>query len=136
MKNQKETLIQIFIILTITLTGFNLITSAADIYTRSKNAPYIFYGESFIPLRATLQNESRIGYVTDQDITSIAPLQRFLQIQYALAPTILDTKNLNQHYILLNCSDEKISIEIIKKFHLKPLKRNSFGVILAENTGH
>ncbi|MBF0478981.1 MAG: hypothetical protein HQL26_05825 [Candidatus Omnitrophica bacterium] len=137
MKNPKETLIKIFIAAVIIVTCINAITLAADTRRRLRqNSPFAFYGEAFFPLRDILKGESRIGYITDQDFKDAGPMLRYLQIQYALAPIIVDTKNFNQHFILLNCADQKIALSILQKFNLKPLKRNSFGVILAENLNH
>ena len=89
-------------------------------------------GFQFDGLKEFVGDTPVMGYFTDLDIEDQKNLKLFSEAQFLLAPTILDLNNLTHRYTFFVCSNEKIAWLLIKKLNLMPLRRNRFGMILAE----
>ncbi len=75
-----------------------------------------------------------VSYVTDKNLKDIKPLKQFSQAQYILAPTILDPENLTHPFVIVDCSTEEAASRKIKQLNLRPIKKNAFGIIIAQHT--
>jgi hypothetical protein len=94
--------------------------------------PITFSGIKFSGLGETLKNEERVGYITDLDIKETPNLVEFQQAQFMLAPAILELNTTSSRYFIVNCSSDAAAIQKLMELRAQPLKRNQFGVILAQ----
>ena len=99
---------------------------------REDSRMFYFIGMRFSGLQGILKNVDYIGYYTDKDPADKITAAQFSQAQYILAPVILDLDNTSHRFILFNCSIEKKAFEIIEKIGAVPLKKNQYGIVLAE----
>jgi hypothetical protein len=120
----------IFLFLCLILIFFN---TCQLIQTLAPNRPIAFSGMKFAGLNDVLKNETQIGYVTDLDANDSQNLAEFEQAQYMLAPAILEWNNTATRLLIVNCSSDATAIEKLIKLGAQPLKRNQFGIILAQN---
>ncbi len=95
--------------------------------------PITFSGIKFSGLNEILKNEARVGYITDLDINETPNLVEFQQAQFMLAPTILELNKTTSRFFIVNCSNDAAAIQKLMELRAQPLKRNQFGVILAQN---
>lgn len=118
--------------LIVAFNSYELWVDTFKVAKQRKEIPFFFSGFKFLGLEEIFHHTAYVGYYTDKDLPhdKLAAAE-FGQAQYILAPTILDLNNLNHEFILFNCSSEKIAFEKIKEIKALPMKRNSFGVILA-----
>jgi len=100
---------------------------------RQKQA-YPFVGLQFSRIKDIVHPfPSRIGYMTDKNLSDNIPGMVFSQAQYVLAPAVLDLNGVHHKYILLDYSDKKLLAKIAERHHLVPLKQTHWGIILAIN---
>lgn len=99
--------------------------------TLGPQRPIGFSGIKFSGLSEVLNKETRIGYVSGQNIRETGPLAEYEQAQYMLAPVILDVERPAHKFVIINCSNDESALAILKKLNARPLLRNQFGVILA-----
>lgn len=91
-----------------------------------------FAGIKFSGLDDILKGAQYVGYYTDKDQSDKKNSAQFSQAQYILAPAILDFNNLNHEFILFDCTTEKKAFSKIREMRAMPLRKNRFGIILAE----
>ena len=126
----------LFLILVLTVIGLNTFELKKDLYkirATRQIVPYIFYGLKFSGLAEILSQETHVGYLTDRNMDDTAAAMQFSQGQYLLAPIIFDFQNANHRYVVIDCSTDEASQDIIHKNNLRPLKKNHFGIYLTEN---
>jgi hypothetical protein len=95
-------------------------------------APSLFDGRKFTNLKPFLKEEQYVSYITDKNLEHPKNSKQFAQAQYTLSPIILDEKNLNHKYAIVDCSTDKISQAVIKQLKAVPLKKNNFGIYLTQ----
>ena len=95
--------------------------------------PIVFAGIKFAGLGEVLKNEPRVGYITDLNLEEDGNLAEYSQAQYMLAPVILEINNAKTRFLIVNSSSDAAAFEQLQSLGLQPLKRNQFGVILAQN---
>jgi len=128
-----------FIGIAFILIGLNTISLFQKITRMSqirKKIPYIFVGYKFSGLNDLLKDKTYISYYTDKDLNERTHALQFAQAQYVLTPTILDRTLLNHEYILFDCSNEETAFEKIKELGVIPIRKNQFGIILAQNPNY
>lgn len=121
------------ILIVVTLNLSELIPDTLTIEQRKKYIPFYFQGFKFSGLEEILNGIEHVGYYTDQDISLNYHLAEFAQAQYILAPVILDLNNTQHEFILFNCSSEGKAFAKIKDIGAIPLKKNKFGILLAQH---
>lgn len=128
----------LFIIIAFFMIAFNSIELGLDtfkIMKQRKAIPFFFSGFKFLGLEDIFRHTAYVGYYTDKDIAhDKQAAAEFGQAQYILAPTILSLNHLSHEFILFNCSSEQVAFAKIKEIKAIPLKKNSFGVVLARRT--
>lgn len=97
-----------------------------------REIPYIFWGRQFEGLDGIVKDLAYLGYLTDKDLDEQLPAMQFSQAQYTLAPVILDLNNPRRPLVLIDASSETAALDLIREHGLRPLKRNRFGIMLAE----
>lgn len=97
-----------------------------------QKVPYFFLGNKFLGLNDFFKGIQTIGYYTDKSLNDNQAAAQFAQAQYILTPLVLDLNNLGHEYTLFDCSTPEIALKKIKDSNLIPLKRNSYGIILAK----
>jgi len=97
--------------------------------------PIAFGGLAYAGLHDILRNETHIGYITDLSMDDDRNLAEFEQAQYMLAPAILEWNKSNTRFLIVNCSNDAAAFQKLKDLGAAPLKRNQFGIILAQNPG-
>lgn len=93
--------------------------------------PHKNIGSEFEGLKPDLKNYTSISYYSDNLTNNDKSKELLAQAQYALAPTILDDKNLDHELLLLVCSNPAIALQKAKELGYTPLKANNKGMILA-----
>jgi hypothetical protein len=94
------------------------------------------FDEELRPLAALLPSRGEVGYVTDQPIQSPGgewqgPKQRFLQVQYALAPVVLRYDDDRTPMVVVNATGEKSLDELMARHRLILIARVSSGLAVA-----
>ena len=115
--------------------GINLIQLTADIQgIKNKKAKLVlnFLGIQFAGLEEVLKDVEHIGYYTDKNMENTRNAAQFAQAQYTLAPIIVDLNNTDHEFILFDCTDEPRALRKIKEINAVPLKKNQYGIILAQ----
>jgi hypothetical protein len=112
------------------LIGFN---ACQLIVKLVPDRPIAFAGIKFAGLNEILQHETHIGYITDLNIDEDKNLAEFEQAQYMLAPAILELNNAKTRFLIVNCSNDEAAFQKLKEIGAQPLKRNPYGIILAQN---
>ena len=123
-----KTLRTIFLFLCTALIAWNVYQLTM---TLTPNRPVGFAGIKFSGLENVLKQETRIGYITDQNLNEPAPLAEYEQAQYVLAPAILEINNTTARFLIVNCSSDAAALRMLKDIGARPLTHNNFGVILA-----
>lgn len=90
-----------------------------------------FVGDRFAGLSAIIGKPRAVGYYTDKSLDITRQAMQFAQAQYILAPTILELNNLENEFIIFDCSSPRKAIEKIREIGAVPLKVNPYGTILA-----
>jgi len=98
-----------------------------------KIIPYQFSGYKFSGLDDILNGVEHMGYYTDKNLEDEKNAKQFSQAQFILAPTILELNNLEHKYILFDCSHEEIAWDKIRQIRATPIRKNQFGIILAQS---
>jgi hypothetical protein len=129
----KKSLQIIFLVLCSILIAFN---AYQLIRTLAPERPITFSGLKFAGLNEVLHNETRLGYITDMNMDDTGHLAEYEQAQYMLAPAILELNKTNTRFLIVNCSSDAAAYQKLKALGAQPLKRNQFGVILAQNSGY
>jgi len=88
---------------------------------------YKFYG-----LREFIEDVEYIGFYTDRSMDDNETAKLLSQAQYIVAPSILIFNNTDFEYILLVCADEKNAWIKMKEIKATPIRRNKYGIILAQ----
>jgi len=117
------------------ITVFNtvdLIKVTSRAYQRRKLIPLSFAGNKFTGLDEFFADVQYVGYYTDKNLDDSEAAAEFAQAQYVLTPVVLDLDFQKHRYILFSCSAESVAMAKITEIGAEPLKRNQFGVILAE----
>jgi len=119
------------LLITVIILNYSPMMEAHDkIRKYKKLVPTQNVGYKFDKLRSFIPQDTKyVGYFTGKELTGKKDVKYFSQAQYLLAPAILEHDNLEHEYTLFVC-DERITLEIIKRLNLEPLRRNSFGMIL------
>ena len=89
-------------------------------------------GFEFGGLDELMKDEEYIGYVSDKNVNDKNGSKEYAQLQYLLAPTIVELDATHYKYTILYCNNEKICFDIAKKVGAKPLRRNQYGVIVTQ----
>ena len=118
--------------LIIIFNSFDLWTETLKIRTQRKQIPFYFSGFKFLGLEGIFRNVAYVGYYTDKDFSDKQNAAQFAEAQYILAPTILDLNNADHEFILFDCTTDAIALKMIKEIGAIPLKKNSYGIILAK----
>ena len=92
------------------------------------------YEKRFGELKAVLQNQSIVGYVSDYEAKSDDDGNAFGMTQYVLAPIILVRGN-KPNFIISNFSSAKPDRKAYEKENLSLIKDFGNGVMLFERTG-
>jgi len=111
---------------------FNFNHSLRTSHLKRKLNPYLFYGFIFSGLENVLKDVERVGYYTDRDTALDETAARFAQAQYILAPLIVDLNFADHEFILFDCTSEKTAMTFIESIGAIPIKKNKFGIILAQ----
>ena len=115
----------------------NALILAADIFSvqkrREDSRIFYFAGMRFSGLKDFLKGADYIGYYTDKNLSKSEYAAQFSQAQYILAPVILDLNNTSHRFILFDCTTEKKAFEKIKEIGAVAVKKNPYGIVLAEN---
>ncbi len=120
------------LVMAIAVNSFNFFEALQRMRQKRKTSPFIFYGIIFSGLENIFKNVKYVGYFTDKDQNRDETAAEFAQVQYALAPAILDLNYQKHKFILFDCTNEDIAMAKIKELGAVPLKRNKFGIILAK----
>lgn len=119
------------LLIVIAVNSFNFFETLNRAQQKRKIIPFVFYGIIFSGLENVFQDVKYVGYFTDRDQANDESAAEFAQVQYAIAPAILDLNYQKHQFILFDCTDEAIAMAKIKEMGAIPLKRNKFGIILA-----
>ncbi len=128
---------RIFILIALGMMFYNGIDLASTIHIhqeKRKHLPFYFSGYRFLGIESFFKGIKYAGYYTDRDLNEEEISAQYAQAQYILAPTILDLDYSQYKYILFDCTSESAAIAKIKKMAAIPLKKNQFGIILAQQT--
>lgn len=126
----------IFLVLAGGCLLFNLYTLAKDTVNMVKirqRLPPTFLGDRFRGIETFVGKAPYIGYYTDKSLDDNLSARQFAQAQLVLAPTILDLNNTNHEFIIFDCTSPQVAMAKIQDLGAKPLKANSYGIILARN---
>jgi len=126
----------IYLILLVIIILFNSLKLCSENAERAqirRQRPYQFLGLKFSGLNETLKGQTHVGYYTDKDLDDRVHAMQFSQAQYLLAPVVLDLNNLKYEYIFFDCINELTALNIIKENGFIAIKKNAFGIILAQN---
>ncbi len=121
--------------LLIGLLFFNMVSlgkAVTQTKHRRQSKPYIFYGIAYAGLNKFLNGVEAIGYYTDRDLDENSHAAAFAQAQYMLAPIMVDLDYAKYEFIIFDCSSEEKAMAKINELGAIPLKKNKFGVILAQ----
>ena len=118
------------------LSLINVFILAKDIFStqkrRENSQMFYFTGVRFSGLKDFLKDAGYVGYYTDKNLSKNEYAAQFSQAQYVLAPIILDLNNTAHRFILFDCTTEKKAFEKIEEIGAIPLKKNQYGIVLAE----
>jgi len=94
------------------------------------------FNEELRALATLLPARGEVGYVTDEPIQSPGgewqgPKQRFLQLQYAVAPVVLRYDEDRAPLVLVNATSEKSLKELVARHGLVVVARVSSGLAVA-----
>src|SRR5947207_3377716 len=94
------------------------------------------FNEELRPLATLLPARGEVGYVTDEAIQSPGgewqgPKQRFLQVQYAVAPVVLRYDEDRAPLVLVNATSEKSLNELVARRGLIVIARVTSGLAVA-----
>ncbi len=89
-------------------------------------------GAHFQDIKPLLQGVEYVGYYTNRNLSIPKNNKRYSQAQFVLAPTILDTNNLNHSFVILDCTDKSIVEKKLRQLQAIPIKINQYGIIVAE----
>jgi len=94
------------------------------------------FNEELRPLATLLPARGEVGYVTDEAIQSPGgewqgPKQRFLQVQYAVAPVVLRYDEDRAPLVLVNATSEKSLNELVARRGLIVVARVTSGLAVA-----
>ena len=124
-------LLGVLVVLTINAT--ELLVEVTSIEERKTYIPFYFQGFKFSGLDDVFEGVTYAGYYTDKDLNVTRHLAQFAQAQYIVAPVILDLNLTNREFILFDCIKEETAFAKIKEIGAVALRKNKFGIILAQN---
>jgi hypothetical protein len=94
--------------------------------------PFQEPGYQFKSFEKYLSGVHEIGFLTDKTMSPEDNDGIFLQAQYALAPTILDLDNTDQHIFLIDCRNFITAFDIMQHLKAGPIYVNEYTKVLAE----
>jgi hypothetical protein len=112
---------------------FNVSGIGETLYARAKTKAHFDHDmgiqfADFIPL---LKGETKIGYITNKDLSSESNDGQFLQAQYALAPIVLDLNGKSNKFNIIDCTDQRSIMYALQQTNSIPVKLNQYGKILS-----
>lgn len=125
----------IFFICLILASVFNLYQSYAQAIAQLRDrttVPLHSLGYQFMGLESVFKGIRTVGYYTDKDLTNPLAIAQFEQAQYMLVPTVLDLNHTQYHWVIFDCTNPRVALEVIHRLGFTPLKINH-GIILAFN---
>ncbi len=122
------------VIASIIFNAFYLFKETAALSKSRKENPFFFSGSKFEGLGEILKSTGHVGYYTDKDFSNNQHVSQFAQAQYVLAPIVLDLNSTQRRFVLFDCTSEEIAFAKIKEIGYLPLKKNQYGIILAEKS--
>ncbi len=120
-------------ILIVTCINFlDLTRQTKNILKLKKYIPYQFEGYKFSGLQTIFKDIEIVSYMTDKDIKNDKHAKQFAQAQFMVVPTILELNNPEHKYLLFDYEKEENAFKKIKELNAIALKKNKFGIILAQ----
>lgn len=124
-------LFAVIVLIALLCGSFELFKEIETTRQARKKMPFVFQGFLFSGLDKFLPDVHHVGYYTDKDLDNSGDAARFAQAQYILAPIVLDLDYQKHDWIIFDCTTEQKAFEMMKLLGVTPVKRNQFGVILA-----
>ena len=117
---------------TLFLNTIGLYNEAQRIKNLKKHVKHQMIGQKFRGLEEVLKNEKFIGYYTDRPETDDEHEKLIAQVQYVLAPTIVDINNFKHDYILFVCSNDYLALQKMREIGAEPMLFKEPGMILGK----
>jgi hypothetical protein len=111
--------------------NFKALQKGIQRFKRGEPDQITIYEKRFLALKATLENHSIVGYVSDYDDNSDENGIAFSMTQYVLAPILL-VRGTKRDFIIGNFQNAKPNIKAFEKENLSVCKNFGNGVILFE----
>ena len=112
-------------------SNFKALHKGIQRYNRQEVDPISIYESRFIELKAFLQNNLVVGYISDYDDNSNEDGIAFSMTQYVLAPIIL-VRGIKCHFIVGNFQSARPDVKVYEKENLSLIMDFGEGVILFE----